>query len=121
MSSPNKVGTSGRDNDSLTERYQVSHNYAAPQPADYEVFQPSSVSTVTSGMPLLDTADPQPYEVLDGYMRQTTGDGQDNNRVYETVKDISIQENERSNATDGRDHIYFTLEPRDVIHVSSEL
>lgn len=69
-------------------------------------------------MPLLDT-DPQPYEELEGYMRQTTGDDQDNNRVYETVKNISTQENERSNCTDG--HIYFTLEPRDDVHVSSQL
>ena len=96
------------------------HDYAIPQPADYEVFQSSSVSTVASGAPLLDTADPQPYEVLDGYMRQRTGDGHDNNWVYETVKNISTQENESSNSAGG--HIYFTLESRDdIVHVSSEL
>lgn len=116
--SPNKVGASDRDNDSLTERYRSPHNYEAPQPADYEVFQPSSVSTVASNMPLLDI-DPQPYEELEGYMRQTTEDDQDNNRVYETVKNISTQENEHSNSADG--HIYFTLESRDEVHVSSQL
>ena len=105
------VGISDRDNDSLTERYQLSRNYEAPQPADYEVFQPSSVSTVASNMPLLDR-DPQPYEVLEGYTQQATGDSQDTNRVYETVNNIiSTQENERNSSADG--HIYFTLEPRD--------
>ena len=118
MCSPNKVGASDRDNDSLTERYQSPHLYAAPQPADYEVFQPSSVSTVASNMPLLDV-DPQPYEELERYMRQTTGDGQDNDRVYETVKNISTQEKERGSSADG--HIYFTLEPRDDMHVSSQV
>ena len=117
MYSPNKAGAPDQDNDSLTERYQLPHTYAAPQPADYEVFQPSSVSTVASNMPLLET-DPQPYEVLEGYMRQTTGDDQDNNnRVYEAVKNLSTQENDHGDSADG--HIYFTLEPRDDLHVSS--
>ena len=104
MCNPNKVGASDQDNDSLTERYQSPHNYEAPQLADYEVFQPSSVSTVASNMSLLDT-DLQPYEELEGYMRWTTGDDQDTNCVYETVRSISIQENECSNSADG--HIYY--------------
>ena len=113
MYSPNMVD---QDNHSLTERYQPSHNYNVQQPADYEVFQPSSVSTVASNMPLLDT-DPQPYEVLEGYTRQTTADSQDANRVYETVNNIiSTQENKCNSSADG--HIYFTLEPRDDVRAS---
>ena len=90
-------------------RYVPSHNYTVPQPAEYEVFQPSSVTTITSNMPLLD-ADPQPYEVLEKYAKQPLGD-RDTNGVYETVKNITPQDNERSSSVDG--HIYFTLEPRD--------
>ena len=63
-------------------------DYATPQPADYEVFQLSSVSTVAGSMPLLDTVDPQPYEVLDGYMRQKTHD-----TISESKNDIGMEEN----------------------------
>ena len=103
----------GLENDYTTERYQTPHDYEAPPPADYEVFKPTSVTTITSNIPLLDT-DPQPYEVLEKYTRQTRGDLDTSGVVYETVKNSALQDNERGNSSvDG--HIYFTLESREDI------
>lgn len=112
--SSNKVSISAGDNDTLTERYQPGpYKCEAPQPADYEVVQPSSVTTTTSNKLLLDT-DPQPYEVLERYAKQAPEEEEDTDRVYEMVKNISAQENEQSsNPIVNNDHIYFTLEPSD--------
>ena len=52
------------------------------QPAEYEEFQPSSTTTITSQLPLLNQ-DPEPYEVIGGGAGSTLEDGHMNG-VYET-------------------------------------
>lgn len=91
------------------ESLEHSHKDRA-QPTEYEEFQPSSVTTTTSQLPLLNQ-EPEPYEAVRGYTQE---DGQ-TNEVYETVRDpgklmAQRQYNNHHNGSPS-DHIYFTLEP----------
>lgn len=85
------------------------------QPAEYEEFQPSSLMTITSQLPLLNQ-DPEPYEVTGGGAGNTLEDGHMNG-IYETVRDpgkftSQYQSKDIEQNNDSPDnHVYFTLEP----------
>ena len=82
-------------------------------PAEYEEFQPSSTTTTTSHLPLLNH-DPEPYEVTGGGAGSTLEDGHMNG-IYETVHDpgkfISQYQDTEQNKDSPDNHLYFILEP----------
>lgn len=82
-------------------------------PAEYEEFQPSSTTTTTSQLTLLNQ-DPELYEVTGGGAGSTLQDGHMNG-IYETVHDpgkfTSQYQDTEQNKDSPDNHVYFILEP----------